>query len=62
MPAIRVAQPLLSIDIFGKEEGGVGALGRILVSQIFLSDQSLISLGESPEYAPHQQYPGNDQQ
>ena len=34
MPAIRVAQAPHVIVIFGKEESGIGAVGRILVKEL----------------------------
>ena len=34
MPAIRIANAPLSIVIFGKKEGGVSAVSRILVEEL----------------------------
>ena len=34
VPAIRVAQAPLHIAVFGKEEGGIGAIDRVFVKQL----------------------------
>ena len=47
MTAIRVAQALSSVIVFGEEEGGVGAVGRILAKELIHGSQEALRLIQS---------------
>jgi hypothetical protein len=47
MPAIRVAQAPRLVVVLGKEERGVGALGRILVKELVHRSQEPFWLVQS---------------
>ena len=46
MPAIYIAQAPLKVVVFGKEQGGIGAVARILVEQAIYQLQKALWLIE----------------
>src|SRR5215470_19118614 len=47
MPAIRVAQALRMVIVFGEEEGSVGAVGGILAKELIHGSQEALRLIQS---------------